>query len=140
MLLMLALKTHLFFHYRAAWGREQQERGYSTKQSCLVCDIQKGKIKSGRFLYIAKKKCIKTTSTDMCDGCQAMQPCLECVQSTLAVMCWGFLTIQRYCCDDCYWCMAGVMKAKTCIGFGIARRNVSLGKLLDNICICEHKS
>ena len=41
-----------------------------------------------------------------------MQPCLKSVESTLAIMCEGFLTIQIYCCDDCYRCMGSVMKSK----------------------------
>ena len=128
MLLMLAFEAHHFFHYCTGWCQEQQERGHSTERSCLECDVQKGKIKPGRLLYIAKKKCIETTSANMCVGCQAMQPCLKSVESTLAVMCGGCLTIQTYFCDDCYWCMGCVMKAKTWIGFGVARRNVSPGE------------
>ena len=52
---MLALETHLFFHYRAAWDREQQERGYATKRSCLVCDIKKGKINLADFYTLQRR-------------------------------------------------------------------------------------
>ncbi len=124
----LRLKPITSFTTAQVGAKNSRNGVSSTKRSCLECDVQKGKIKPGRFLYIAKKRCIETTSANMCNGCQAMRPCLKSVESTLAVMCGGCLTIQTYFCDDCYWCMGCVMKAKTWIGFGVARRNVSLGE------------
>ena len=122
----LSLKPITSFTAQHVEGKNRRQRGYSTKRSFLECAVKLGQIKPGRLLYIAKGKCGERTCTRVCAGCKATEPGTECVDSTPAVMCGGCLTIQTYFCGDCYWCMGCIMKARTWIGRGMARKNVSM--------------